>query len=74
MTWKEYKDWVEGFGVKDDIVFDNKDIAAITFTALKKGSGVFNIIDKLDNEGSQIVDKTSTLKVIEPFEFEVIVN
>jgi len=22
MTWKEYKDWVEGFGVKDDIVFD----------------------------------------------------
>ncbi len=65
---------VKSLSSKDDIVFDNKDIAAITFTALTKGSGVFNIIDKLDNEGSQIVDKTSTLKVIEPFEFEVIVN
>ena len=65
---------VKSLSSTEDIIFDNKDIAAITFTALKKGSGVFKIIDKLDNEGSQIVDKTSVLKVVEPFQFEVVVN
>ena len=65
---------VKSLSSKEDIVFDNKDIAAITFTALKKGSGTFNLIDKYDNEGSQIVDKTSVLKVIKPFEFEVKVD
>ena len=65
---------VKSLSSTEDIIFDNKDIAAIAFKSLKKGSGVFKIIDELDNEGSQIVDKTSVLKVIAPFEFEVIVN
>lgn len=65
---------VKSLSSTEDVIFENKDIAAVTFKALKKGSGTFKIVDKFDNESSQIVDKTSTLKVIEPFEFEVIVN